>query len=137
MMIVNDDSRVITKLETSLTDDARVIIYDCHMFIVQADTGIYLVEWNFIYGIHIIILWYYFTSWKEDPPYLEPPLLRQNLGAKTIWVDLTLKMTPPPLFLDPIHLSRSALFLYYISSRYSINKLLRNLTPFRQHVLLL
>ncbi len=36
MMIVNDDSRVINKLEASLTDDARVIIYDCHMFIVQA-----------------------------------------------------------------------------------------------------
>ncbi len=36
MMIVNDDSRVITKLETSLTGDARVIIYDHHMFIVQA-----------------------------------------------------------------------------------------------------
>jgi hypothetical protein len=36
MMIVNDNSRVVTKLETSLTDDARVVIYDCHMFIVQA-----------------------------------------------------------------------------------------------------
>ncbi len=36
MMIVNDDSRVINKLEASLTDDARVVIYDCHMFIVQA-----------------------------------------------------------------------------------------------------
>ncbi len=36
MTIVNDDSRVITKLETSLTDDARVVIYDRHMFIVQA-----------------------------------------------------------------------------------------------------
>ncbi len=36
MMIVNDDSRVINKLEASLTDDARVIIYNCHMFIVQA-----------------------------------------------------------------------------------------------------
>jgi hypothetical protein len=35
MMIVNDDSRVITKLETSLTDDARVVIYIHHMFIVQ------------------------------------------------------------------------------------------------------
>ncbi len=34
--IVNDDSRVVNKLETSLTDDARVIIYDRHMFIVQA-----------------------------------------------------------------------------------------------------
>ncbi len=88
-------------------------------------------------AVMLIILWYYFTSWKEDPPYMEPHLLRQNLGAKTIWVNLTLKTTPPPLFLDPIHLSGSALFLYYISSHYSINKLLRNLTPFRQHVLLL
>ncbi len=36
MTIVNDGSRVVTKLETSLTDDARVVIYNCHMFIVQA-----------------------------------------------------------------------------------------------------
>ncbi len=36
MTILNDDSRVITKLETSLTDDARVIIYEHHIFIVQA-----------------------------------------------------------------------------------------------------
>ncbi len=35
-MIVNDDSSVVDKLETSLTDDATVIIYDCQMFIVQA-----------------------------------------------------------------------------------------------------
>ncbi len=35
MTIINDDSRIINKLEASLTDDARVIIYDCHMFIVQ------------------------------------------------------------------------------------------------------
>jgi len=34
--IVNDDSSIVNKLETSLTDDARVIIYDHHMFIVQA-----------------------------------------------------------------------------------------------------
>ena len=34
--IVNDDSSIVNKFETSLTDDARVIIYDCHMFIVQA-----------------------------------------------------------------------------------------------------
>jgi len=39
MTIVNDDSRVINRLGTSLTDDARVIIYDRHMFIVQA-TGV-------------------------------------------------------------------------------------------------
>jgi len=37
MTIVNDDSRVINKLEASLNDDARVIIYDRHMFIVQAN----------------------------------------------------------------------------------------------------
>jgi len=36
MTIVNDDSGVSNKLETSLTDDARVIIYDRHMFIVRA-----------------------------------------------------------------------------------------------------
>jgi hypothetical protein len=36
MMIVNDDSRVINKLEASLLDDARVIIYNRHVFIVQA-----------------------------------------------------------------------------------------------------
>ncbi len=41
MMIINDNSRVINKLEASLTDDARVIIYDHHMFIVQA-TGLTL-----------------------------------------------------------------------------------------------
>jgi len=34
--IVNDDTSVINKFKASLTDDARVIIYDCHMFIVQA-----------------------------------------------------------------------------------------------------
>ncbi len=36
MTIVNDNSRVINKLEAY---DARVIIYDRHMFIVQA-TGL-------------------------------------------------------------------------------------------------
>ncbi len=37
--IVNDDSSIVNKLEALLIDDARVIIYDCHMFIVQA-TGL-------------------------------------------------------------------------------------------------
>jgi hypothetical protein len=36
MTIVNDNSRVINNLKTSLTDDTRVVIYDHHMFIVQA-----------------------------------------------------------------------------------------------------
>jgi hypothetical protein len=39
MTIVNDDSGVINKFEASLSDDARVTMYDCHMFIVQA-TGV-------------------------------------------------------------------------------------------------
>ncbi len=36
MMIVNDDTRIINKLDASLTDDSRVVIYDRYMFIVQA-----------------------------------------------------------------------------------------------------
>jgi hypothetical protein len=35
-MIVNDDSSIINQLGASLVDDARVIIYERHMFIVQA-----------------------------------------------------------------------------------------------------
>ncbi len=34
--IVNDDCSVVNKLEASLTDDARDIIYDRHKFIVEA-----------------------------------------------------------------------------------------------------
>ncbi len=40
MTIVNDDSRVVNKLEARLTDDARVVIYNHHMFIIQA-TGVF------------------------------------------------------------------------------------------------
>ena len=36
MMIINDDSRVVNKHETSFTDDNGVVIYDRHMFIEQA-----------------------------------------------------------------------------------------------------
>ncbi len=39
MTIVNDESRVVNKLEASLTDYARIIIYNCHMFIAQATGG--------------------------------------------------------------------------------------------------
>jgi nanoRNase/pAp phosphatase (c-di-AMP/oligoRNAs hydrolase) len=35
-MILDYDSRIVNKLETSLIDDARVIIYDHHMFTVEA-----------------------------------------------------------------------------------------------------
>ncbi len=40
-MIVNDDCSVINKFKVSLTDDARVAIYICHMFIVQDNDGNY------------------------------------------------------------------------------------------------
>ncbi len=36
LTIVNDNSRVVNKLEASLTDDTRVIIYDHQMFLVEA-----------------------------------------------------------------------------------------------------
>jgi hypothetical protein len=42
--IINDNSSIVTKLKTSLTDDARVIIYDRHMFIVQATGGLGLTQ---------------------------------------------------------------------------------------------
>ncbi len=41
MTIVNDNSKVVSKFEASLSDDTRVVIYNCHMFIVQA-TGVFL-----------------------------------------------------------------------------------------------
>jgi hypothetical protein len=41
---INDNSSTINKFEASLTDDARVIIYDRHMFIVQATGGNIRVE---------------------------------------------------------------------------------------------
>ncbi len=36
MTIVNGDSSIVNKCVTSLTDAARVIIYNCIMFIIQA-----------------------------------------------------------------------------------------------------
>ncbi len=36
MTIVKDDARIVNKLDASLTEDSRVVIYDRHMFIVQA-----------------------------------------------------------------------------------------------------
>jgi hypothetical protein len=43
MTIINDDSSVVNKLKASLTDDARVIIYDHHMLIVQG-TGVKIIK---------------------------------------------------------------------------------------------
>jgi hypothetical protein len=51
MMIVNDDSRVINKLETSLIDDARFVIYECNMFMVHV-TCFYIM-------LHYFVLHYY------------------------------------------------------------------------------
>jgi hypothetical protein len=43
--IVNDDSSIVSKLETSLIDDARFVIYDCNMFIVQS-TGVFIEQFS-------------------------------------------------------------------------------------------
>ncbi len=53
MTIINDDSRVINKLEASLSDDGRVVIYNRQMFIVQA-TGCM----GFPPGVNVIKLFY-------------------------------------------------------------------------------
>ncbi len=45
--IISDNSRVFNKFEASLTDDARVLIYDRHMFIVQA-AGTVFTTLNFL-----------------------------------------------------------------------------------------
>ncbi len=37
--IVIDDSSIVNKLETSVIDNARVVIYDRHVFIIQS-TGV-------------------------------------------------------------------------------------------------
>jgi hypothetical protein len=41
--IINDNFSIISKIEDSLTDDARVIIYILHMFIVEA-TGVNVIN---------------------------------------------------------------------------------------------
>ncbi len=59
MMIVNDDARIVNKLDASLTKDDRVIIYDCHMFIVQA-TGTFCLT-SITSSCHVIKLFFYIT----------------------------------------------------------------------------
>ncbi len=36
IMIITDNSSIIKKFVASLTDAAKVVIYNCHMFMVQA-----------------------------------------------------------------------------------------------------
>jgi hypothetical protein len=48
IMIVEYNCSIINKLKASITDDARVIIYDCHTCIVQ-DTGcVFTPLWNVV-----------------------------------------------------------------------------------------
>jgi hypothetical protein len=50
--IVNDDARVVNKVEASHTDDARVVIYEHHMFKVQA-TGYVFTTLHLIRNLRI------------------------------------------------------------------------------------
>ncbi len=52
--VVNDDSSIINKFGASLTDAARVIIYNCHMFIEQA-TEQFLNKSDIIFKFHLWI----------------------------------------------------------------------------------
>ncbi len=50
--ILNYDSSMVNKFGASLTDDARVVIYDRHMFIVQATSYLIgLKDISFLYRI--------------------------------------------------------------------------------------
>jgi hypothetical protein len=61
MMIVNDNSRVVNKLEASLTDNTRVVIYDHHMFIVQATAWLYFICKLLALLANIRLEWKWFT----------------------------------------------------------------------------
>ncbi len=63
MKIINDDSRVVTKLETSLTDDARVVTYNRHMFIEQATDHLSLFIIN--KNTNITLVWKYLPGTKH------------------------------------------------------------------------
>jgi hypothetical protein len=65
MMIVNDDSRFVNKLEASETDDPRVIIYNRHMFIVQA-TGVDLMKLFWSKITHIFCKLHHFIDVKNS-----------------------------------------------------------------------
>ncbi len=51
--IVNNDFRIVNKCQASFTDDARDVIYDQHMFIVQAITsfGVELTKASYDYHL--------------------------------------------------------------------------------------
>ncbi len=61
MTIVNDDSRIVDKLEASLTDDARVVIYNRHMFIVQATGANVIKLFNVVIYSHLKVILSFFV----------------------------------------------------------------------------
>ncbi len=69
MMIVNYDSNVVNKFGASLTDDARVIIYDYHMFIVEARDSSRSKHYSFFY--YSINEKKVFTKMTKVPLYFE------------------------------------------------------------------
>jgi hypothetical protein len=60
MTIVNDDSSGISKWVSKLIDDARVIIYDCNIFIIHAivpaKSNIYEQGWSLPQMKHLTML---------------------------------------------------------------------------------
>ncbi len=63
MTIVNYTSSVIYKLEALLTDDARVVTYDCHVFIVTATCV--LTNWHY----HYVSAKWCSTNWRSTKWY--------------------------------------------------------------------
>jgi len=63
MMIINDDSRAVNKLEASLTDADRVIIYDRQMFLVQA-TGAVFTTFHFLRSLQSGLISKSVYPWK-------------------------------------------------------------------------
>ncbi len=55
--IVNYTSGVINKLEALLTDDARGIIYDQHVFIVQATALFLIICVTYFCNLELVIKW--------------------------------------------------------------------------------
>jgi hypothetical protein len=72
MTIVNYASSVVNKLKALLTDHARVIIYDRHVFIVQATGFVMLAE--------VCRCYKYLTRVEETDRYKHSSLLRHRIN---------------------------------------------------------
>ncbi len=97
MTIVHDNSRVVTKLETSLADNARVAIYDCHMFIVQA-TGAFDVANNICLFTKQATLMRRSTLLSIPLLLVFPGLCLKSLSS-LVWY---LKVRPEPSRVEPL-----------------------------------